>query len=129
MKLKGGETMSNNYQAIKVQDDNFKSLVLDAKEPVLVDLWAEWCGPCRVMGPVVEELAEDFSGKAKITKLNVDENQKTAGDYHVHSIPTLLFFWGGKEVDRVVGAVPKHTLVEKLEFLIRKTNTESTKVK
>lgn len=94
--------------------DNFAKEVLQASEPVLVDFWAEWCGPCRIVGPVVSEIAKDFEGKAKIGKLNVDEFPDLANTYHVMSIPNLKIFKGGKVVDEIVGAVPKSTLAEKI---------------
>lgn len=99
-------------------DDNFESEVLQSKEPVLVDFWATWCGPCRLIAPVIEELAGDYAGKAKIGKLDVDNNQRVALEYGVRSIPTLLVFQNGKVVDTIIGAVPKNTIVQKLNTVL-----------
>jgi thioredoxin 1 len=95
---------------IEVTDATFKDEVLSATEPVLVDFWAAWCGPCRMMAPVVEQMAQAYSGKMKVAKLNVDENPKSAAEYGVMSIPTLILFKGGKAVERFVGFKPKQEL-------------------
>lgn len=105
--------MSGNV--VNVTDVSFETDVLQSGMPVLVDFWASWCGPCKMVGPIVEELADDFAGKVKVCKLNVDENTKTAQAYGVMSIPTLILFKNGKEVDRVVGFRPKADLAELLE--------------
>ena len=105
--------MSGNV--VNVTDVSFETDVLQSGMPVLVDFWASWCGPCKMVGPIVEELADDFAGKAKVCKLNVDENTKTAQACGVMSIPTLILFKNGKEVDRVVGFRPKADLAELLE--------------
>jgi thioredoxin 1 len=97
-----------------VTDANFKVEVLDSAAPVLVDFWAPWCGPCRMVAPVVEEIAEMFIGKVKVVKLNTDENPNIASQYGIRSIPTLMIFKGGQKVDMVVGAVPKTTLANTL---------------
>ena len=94
---------------------NFQEKVLNSDKPVLVDFWAEWCGPCRMIGPIVEEMATEYSGKAVIGKLNVDEHGDIAMNYGVRSSPTLLVFKGGQVVDKVVGAVPKNNITSKLE--------------
>lgn len=96
-------------------DQNFSSEVLQSDKPVLVDFWAVWCGPCKMIAPFVEELAGEFEGKAKVGKLDVDNNQETAIKYGVRSIPTVLVFKGGKVVDTIIGAVPKVQLKQKLE--------------
>jgi thioredoxin 1 len=101
--------------AVEITDANFDELVLKSNVPVLVDFWAEWCGPCRMVGPVVEELSKEYVGKALIGKLNVDNNPKVASQYGILSIPALLYFKDGKVVDKQVGAVPKHVLAGKLD--------------
>jgi thioredoxin 1 len=101
--------------ALEITDSNFEEVVLKSGKPVLVDFWAEWCGPCRMVGPLVEELAKEYDGKAVIGKMDVDSNPKIATEYGIMSIPALLFFKDGKVVDKQVGAVPKHVLANKLE--------------
>ncbi len=101
--------------ALELTADNFKSTVLESDKPVLVDFWAEWCGPCRMVGPVVEELSGEYDGKAVIGKLNVDEHQSIAMEYGIRNIPTLLVFKGGEIVDKQVGVAPKHVLAGKLD--------------
>lgn len=101
--------------ALEFTDSNFQELALNTDKPVIVDFWAEWCGPCKMVGPVVEDIANDFSETAVIGKLNVDTNPETAGKYGIRSIPTILFLKNGEIVDKQVGAVPKDVLVKKLE--------------
>jgi len=101
-----------------ISDQNFESEVIKSTVPVLVDLWAPWCGPCRMVHPVIEKLAKDYDGKVKFYKLNVDENQQTAARYSVMSIPTLLFFKNGERADTVVGAVPEQVLKPKIDALL-----------
>ncbi|MBM3957872.1 MAG: thioredoxin [Gemmatimonadetes bacterium] len=103
---------------IDVTDGDFQKEVLEADLPVLVDFWAPWCGPCRIVSPVVEELAEEFDGRVKFTKVNVDSNPATAVKYGVRSIPTLLLLKHGKPVETIVGAVPKNALKRGIEEAI-----------
>jgi thioredoxin 1 len=107
--------IKNKIMAIEINDANFEELVLKSSVPVLVDFWAEWCGPCRMVGPVVDELHKEYEGKALVGKVNVDFNPKIATDYGIMSIPALLYFKDGKLVDKQVGAVPKHILAGKLD--------------
>ena len=102
---------------IILTDQNFEQEVLKSKQPALVDFYADWCGPCQMIAPVIEELARDLAGKAKVGKLNVDENQAIVQKYNVMSIPTLIFFKSGREVDRVMGVQSKEELAKKLESL------------
>ena len=101
--------------ASPVTDASFKDDVLESDVPVLVDFWAPWCGPCRMVAPVVDEIAEQYEGQIKVVKLNTDENPQVASQYGIRSIPTLMIFKGGQRVDMVVGAVPKTTLANTLE--------------
>jgi thioredoxin 1 len=101
--------------AAQVTDSSFKLEVLESDVPVLVDFWAPWCGPCRMVAPVVDEIAEQYLGQVKVVKLNTDENPGVASQYGIRSIPTLMIFKGGQRVDMVVGAVPKTTLASTLE--------------
>ncbi|MEH1893564.1 thioredoxin [Nostoc sp. UHCC 0926] len=101
--------------AAQVTDSSFKQEVLDSEVPVLVDFWAPWCGPCRMVAPVVDEISEQYKGQIKVVKVNTDENPNVASQYGIRSIPTLMIFKGGQKVDMVVGAVPKTTLASTLE--------------
>ncbi len=101
-------------KAIEITDSNFEEII-NSEQPILVDFWAEWCGPCKMIGPVVEELAGDYDGKAVIGKVDVDANPGVAQKFGIRSIPTLLFFKGGEIVDKQVGAVPKAVLAQKLD--------------
>lgn len=100
---------------LKVTDSNFDSEVAQSSVPVLVDFWAEWCGPCRLMGPILDEIAPAYKGKLKIGKLNVDENQDAPTKFGVMNIPTMIVFKGGKESERIVGAMSKNDLQKKLD--------------
>ena len=102
----------------KFTNANFKQEVLESSVPVMVDFYAEWCGPCRMMGPVVEKLAGEYDGRARIGKVKSDEEEELAGQYNVMSIPDILFFKNGKVVDQVVGAVPESVPREKLDALL-----------
>ena len=102
--------------AIEITDGNFKETVLDSDKVALVDFWATWCGPCRMIAPIVEELHTELEGKAVIGKVNVDENSESSANYGVRNIPTLLIFKNGKVVDKLVGAVPKTQILEKLNI-------------
>lgn len=107
--------MSNE---IELTDDTFEAEVLNAAIPVLVDFWAPWCGPCRMVAPVVEEIAKDYEGRIKVGKVNTDSNQKIAAKYGIMSIPTLMIFKGGKEVERIIGAQPKDALAGKIDSIL-----------
>jgi thioredoxin 1 len=105
-------------KAIEVTDSTFEQEVLQSTQPVLVDFWAAWCGPCRAVAPIVEEIAGDYEGKLKVMKLDVDDNPRTAVTYGVQSIPTLLVFKDGKPAERIIGAVPKKVIVDKLQSVM-----------
>ena len=104
--------------ALEVTDDSFSNEVLNSELPVLVDFWAEWCGPCKMVSPIVEELSNEYNGKVKVTKLDVDSNPQTATNYGIRGIPTLLMFKDGSAVDQIVGAVPKAQIAERLDKII-----------
>ena len=103
---------------VTLSPDNFESEVINSDIPVLVEFWAEWCMPCKMIAPVLEELAEEYNGKLKIGKLNVDENADLAAQYNIVSIPTMLFFKGGEVVKQQVGAVPKEQLKQSIDELV-----------
>jgi thioredoxin 1 len=102
---------------VEITDSNFEE-ILKSDQPILVDFWAEWCGPCKMIGPLVEELAGDYDGKAVIGKVNVDENPNVSAKFGIRSIPTLLVFKGGEVVDKQIGAVPKQVLADKIDAQI-----------
>jgi thioredoxin 1 len=101
--------------ALEITDANFQETVLNSDKPVIVDFWAEWCGPCRMVGPIVEEIGHEYAGKAVVGKVNVDHNPGITAKFGIRNIPTLLFFKGGQVVDKQVGAVPKQIIVGKLQ--------------
>jgi len=105
-------------EPVELTDDNFEQEVLNSDLPVLVDFWATWCGPCRMIGPIVDELAKEYAGKLKVGKLNVDSNGRTSIKYGIMSIPSLLFFKKGQVVDQMVGAAAKNSFVEKLNRIL-----------
>jgi thioredoxin 1 len=110
--------MTTQSKYITLDDQNFQAEVLQSDLPVVVDFWAEWCPPCHMLAPVIEQLAEQYKGTAKVAKLDVDRAPAIAGAYGIRSIPTVLFFRGGEVVDRVVGAVPKEVIEQKLAALM-----------
>lgn len=101
--------------ALELTDQNFEEMVLKSDKPVLVDFWAEWCGPCRMVGPFVEEIAKEYEGKAVVGKVNVDHNPNISMQFGIRNIPALLYFKNGQVVDKQIGAVPKNVLAQKLE--------------
>ncbi len=103
--------------ALEITDANFEELVLQSDKPVIVDFWAEWCGPCRMVGPIVNEIGEEYADKAVVGKVDVDSNPGVAGKYGVRNIPTILFLKNGEVIDKQVGACPKSTLTDKLEAM------------
>lgn len=102
-------------KTIEITDENFENEVIGSETPVLVDFWAEWCGPCRALAPAIQELSEEYEGRLKVTKLNVDENPVTASSYGIRSIPTLIIFENGVEKDRILGALPKKNIEQAIE--------------
>ncbi|MFQ5571368.1 MAG: thioredoxin [Rhodothermales bacterium] len=110
--------MAENAKYLTLTDDNFQDEVIHSDQPVLVDFWAAWCGPCRMIAPVIEELAVEYEGRAKIAKLDVDYNPQTPMSYGIRSIPTLLFFKDGRVADQLIGAVSKKHLTQKLDALV-----------
>jgi thioredoxin 1 len=105
---------------IEITDKNFKKEVLDSSLPVEVDFWAPWCGPCMMVSPIYDKLAEEYKGKFKFCKINVDENQKVASQYNINSIPMQMFFKKGGKVDEILGAVPEEMIREKVEEILKK---------
>ena len=103
---------------LEVSDDNFESEIINSETPSMVDFWAEWCGPCKKVGPVVEELAAEYEGKIKIAKMDVDSNRQTPAKFGIRNIPTLILFKGGEVVNTIVGAQPKTSIEEELKKLL-----------
>jgi thioredoxin 1 len=110
--------MADNAKYVTLTDDTFNDEVVKSDQPVLVDFWATWCAPCRMIAPIIEEVAGDFEGRAKVAKLDVDHNPQTAMQYGIRSIPSLVFFKDGRPVDQLVGVVPKNVLAQKLDALV-----------
>ncbi len=104
--------------AVKITDEDFEKEVIKSKIPVLVDFWASWCGPCKAIAPLVEELAKEYTGQVKIAKMNVDENIETPNNYNVRNIPTLIIFKDGNELERLVGVFPKSTIEEMIKKVL-----------
>ena len=104
--------------ALEITDANFEEVVLKSDKPVIIDFWAVWCGPCRMVGPLVEEIGNEYEGKAVVGKVDVDNNPGVSGKFGIRNIPTILFFKNGEIVDKQVGAVPKQVLVNKLEAIL-----------
>ena len=104
--------------AVEITDSNFQETVLNSDKPVLVDFWAPWCGPCRMLGPIIEELHGDYDGKAVVGKVDVDNNQQIAMQYGIRNIPTVLIFKNGEVVDKFVGVAPKASIAEKLNSFL-----------
>ena len=117
--------MNTDKKYVELNEENFDREVLESSEPVLVDFWADWCQPCRAMAPVIEALASEFKGSAKIGKLDIAEIPALTERFAIQTIPSLLFFKDGKEVDRVTGVVSKEVLAEKLTVLVRKRTVVS----
>lgn len=115
------ESKTDNNSITHVTTKSWDAEVLRSDLPVFVDFWAEWCGPCRMVGPAVEQIGRTMTGKVKVAKLNVDENQEIAMKYGVQSIPSLILFKGGKEVGRTIGAAPKETYVKFIESMLAKS--------
>ncbi|MFT4780204.1 MAG: thioredoxin 1 [Flavobacteriales bacterium] len=104
--------------AVELTDANFEQIALQSDQPVMIDFWAEWCGPCRMVGPIVEEMHGDYEGKAIIAKVNVDENPNISAKFGIRNIPTIIFLKNGEMVDKSVGAVPKNVLTDKMDNLL-----------
>jgi thioredoxin 1 len=118
IKLIDFKNINDIIMAIEVNDANFEEVVLQSDVPVVVDFWAEWCGPCRMVGPIVEDLAEEYKGRIVVAKMDVDSNPAITSKLGIRNIPTILFFKGGQQVDKQVGAVPKTVISQKIDALL-----------
>ncbi len=105
-------------QVLHVTDASYQQEVIESELPVLVDFWAPWCGPCRIIGPIVEQLADEYAGRLKVAKINTDENRTTPGSLGIRGIPTLILYVGGREVERIVGVRPKDDLVARIDAVL-----------
>jgi len=112
------KNINDIIMAIEVNDANFEEVVLQSDIPVVVDFWAEWCGPCRMVGPIVEDLAEEYKGRIVVAKMDVDSNPSITSKLGIRNIPTILFFKGGQQMDKQVGAVPKTVISQKIDALL-----------
>ena len=106
------------YEMLEVTDENFNAEILNSDLPALVDFWAEWCGPCRMVSPLVEELANDYNGKIKVAKMDVDQNRETPTRFGIRNIPTLIFFKGGEVTQTIIGVQPKSQIEEEIKKLL-----------
>lgn len=114
-----GELLSNAAGPVAVNESTFPRMVEHAELPVLVDFWAEWCGPCHALAPTVEQLSREFSGRLRVFKVNTDENPALSARFQIRSIPTLILFVGGKEIDRMLGVLPKHQIASRIQQNLR----------
>jgi len=117
-RLGGGAVVASEKEPLQIGDSEFEEVVLQSRLPAMVDFWAPWCGPCRIIAPAVKELAEEYDGQVLIAKVNTDEHQEWARHLNIRGIPTVVFFRNGEEVDRLTGAVPKDILIDRINSLL-----------